>query len=148
MLSGDDEIVYNDMLAVVDWHSALAVAGVIVEARPRAMTWSVAPAGSPSAPAPTTWSRRGARCRHGTVHAPRCSATAWVCACRSTSGRFRTLADVRSAAAAGAALVLAEPTPEPGQRANDRSCEPDIDGQRSNASLNRERSSRAQADPA
>ncbi len=35
MLSGDDEIVYNDMLAVVDMaHSALAVAGVIVEAEP------------------------------------------------------------------------------------------------------------------
>ena len=35
MLSGDDEIVYNDMLAVVDMaHSALAVAGVIVESDP------------------------------------------------------------------------------------------------------------------
>lgn len=33
LLSGEDEIVYNDMLAVVDMaHSALAVAGVVVEA--------------------------------------------------------------------------------------------------------------------
>src|SRR5215208_4027776 len=35
LLSGEDETVYNDMLAVVDMaHSALAVAGVIVEAEP------------------------------------------------------------------------------------------------------------------
>src|ERR1044072_6266510 len=35
LLSGDDEIVFNDMLAVVDMaHSALAVAGVVVEAEP------------------------------------------------------------------------------------------------------------------
>ena len=35
LASGDEEIVFNDMLAVVDMaHSALAVAGVIVEAEP------------------------------------------------------------------------------------------------------------------
>lgn len=35
LLSGDDETVFNDMLAVVDMaHSALAAAGVIVEAAP------------------------------------------------------------------------------------------------------------------
>jgi deoxyribose-phosphate aldolase len=35
LISGEDEIVYNDMLAVVDMaHSALAAAGVIIEAEP------------------------------------------------------------------------------------------------------------------
>ncbi len=35
LLSGDDEAVYNDMLAVIDMaHSALATAGVIIEAEP------------------------------------------------------------------------------------------------------------------
>jgi deoxyribose-phosphate aldolase len=35
LISGEDETVYNDMLAVVDMaHSALAVAGVIIEAEP------------------------------------------------------------------------------------------------------------------
>lgn len=37
LASGDDETVYNDMLAVIDMaHSALAAAGVIVEAEPLA----------------------------------------------------------------------------------------------------------------
>jgi deoxyribose-phosphate aldolase len=37
LVSGDDEAVFNDMLAVVDMaHSALAAAGVIVEAEPMA----------------------------------------------------------------------------------------------------------------
>lgn len=35
LLSGEEEVVYNDMLAVVDMaHSALATAGVIIEAEP------------------------------------------------------------------------------------------------------------------
>ena len=51
LFSDEDEVVFNDMLAVIDMaHSALAVAGVIVEAE----TWSAAPAASRSERAPIT----------------------------------------------------------------------------------------------
>ena len=117
MLSGDDEIVYNDMLAVVDMaHSALAVAGVIVAIRPMSDDLVSRAAGSPSAPAPTTWSPRGARCRHGAPWAALLRDSVGLRVQVKASGRFRTLADVRSAAAAALRLLVSADAGRAGQR--------------------------------
>jgi deoxyribose-phosphate aldolase len=110
LLSGEDDVVYNDMLAVVDMaHSALAVAGVIVEADTMAddlvsracrlaeragADHVVTSAGEMAA-------RRSVQ-RTGLLRdsvGPRVQVKA--------SGRFRTLADVRAAVSAGASLVSA-----------------------------------------
>jgi deoxyribose-phosphate aldolase len=122
MLSGDDEIVFNDMLAVVDMaHSALAMAGVIVEAEPMSddlvsracriaeragadyvvTSWGEVPA--------RRTVQRAALLRDSV--GPRVQVKA--------SGRFRTLADVRSAATAGAAVVSAELSSELAAAAHD-----------------------------
>lgn len=110
LVSGEDEVVYNDMLAVIDMaHSALAVAGVIVEAEAlgedqlrkacrlaerAGADYVVTSAGE--APARRTVQRTGVlRDSVG----PRVQIKA--------SGRFRTLADVRAAAAAGASRISA-----------------------------------------
>jgi deoxyribose-phosphate aldolase len=120
LVSGEDDVVYNDMLAVIDMaHSALAVVGVIVEAEPmdgdllRKACRLAERAGadyvvtSPGeAPARRTVQRTGVlRDSVG----PRVQVKA--------SGRFRTLADVRAAASAGAALISAPFTPELAQGA-------------------------------
>ncbi|MGH2455095.1 MAG: deoxyribose-phosphate aldolase [Candidatus Limnocylindria bacterium] len=110
LLSGEDDVVYNDMLAVVDMaHSALAVAGVIVEAEPMAddlvaracrlaeragADYVVSSAGE--APARRTV-QRVALLRESV--GPRVQIKA--------AGRFRTLADIRAAASAGASLISA-----------------------------------------
>jgi deoxyribose-phosphate aldolase len=115
LLSGDDEIVYNDMLAVVDMaHSALAVAGVIVEAEPvsdellrkacrlaerAGADYVVTSAGEVTA----RRSIHQAAVLRDSV-GPRVQVKA--------AGRFRRLADVRAAAAAGATRISAELTPE------------------------------------
>ena len=150
LVSGEDEIVYNDMLAVIDMaHSALAVAGVIVEAEPMDDDLVRRPAGiaeragadyvvtSPGeAPARRTVQRAGAAARQ---RGPRVQVKA--------SGRFRTLADVRAAASAGASLVSAEFTPELAEPL--RSVRRQPGRPRANASLSaRERSARGPADPA
>ena len=115
LLSGEDEIVYNDMLAVVDMaHSALAVAGVVVEAEQMSddlvsracriaeragVDYVITSAGESAA--------RHAVHRAGLLRdsvGPRVQVKA--------AGRFRTLADVRAAASAGATRVSAELTPE------------------------------------
>jgi deoxyribose-phosphate aldolase len=115
LLSGDDEIVYNDMLAVVDMaHSALAVAGVIVEAEPVA----------------DDLLRRACRLAEragadyvvtsaGDVTARRTIAQAAVLRDSvgprvqvKAAGRFRRPADVRAAVAAGATRISAELTPQ------------------------------------
>jgi deoxyribose-phosphate aldolase len=115
LLSGDDEIVYNDMLAVVDMaHSALAVAGVIVEAEPvsdellrkacrlaerAGADYVVTSAGEVTA----RRSIHQAAVLRDSV-GPRVQVKA--------AGRFRRLADVRAAVAAGATRISAELTPE------------------------------------
>jgi deoxyribose-phosphate aldolase len=115
LLSGEDEVVYNDMLAVVDMaHSALAVAGVIVEAEPMSddlvsracriaeragADYVVTSTGESPARRAV---RRAALLRDSV--GPRVQIKA--------AGRFRALADVRAAASAGASLVSAELTPE------------------------------------
>ena len=111
LLSGDEEIVYNDMLAVVDMaHSALAVAGVIVEAEPvpdellrkacrlaerAGADYVVTSAGEVTARR-TVQQTAVLRDSVG----PRVQVKA--------SGRFRRLADVKAAVAAGATRVSAE----------------------------------------
>jgi deoxyribose-phosphate aldolase len=111
LLSGDDEIVFNDMLAVVDMaHSALAVAGVVVEAEPMTADqvsracriaeragadYVITSAGELAARRAV---QRTALLRDSV--GPRVEVKA--------AGRFRTLADVRAAAAAGATRVSAE----------------------------------------
>ena len=115
ILSGDDEIVYNDMLAVVDMaHSALAVAGVIVEAGPMSEDLvSRACRIAERAGADyvvTSWGEVTARRAVQRTALLRDSVGPRVQV--KASGRFRTLADVRSAVSAGAALVSAELTPE------------------------------------
>lgn len=115
LVSGDDEIVFNDMLAVVDMaHSALAVAGVIVESEPvpddllrkacrlaerAGADYVVTSAGEVTA-------RRTVQ-QTGILRdsvGPRVQVKA--------AGRFRRLADVRAAVNAGATRVSAELSPE------------------------------------
>lgn len=115
LFSNEDEIVFNDMLAVIDMaHSALAVAGVIVEteqmsdelvrracriAERAGADYVVTSAGE--APARKTVHR--VTLLRDSV-GPRVEVKA--------AGRFRTLADVRAAASAGASRVSAELSPE------------------------------------
>jgi deoxyribose-phosphate aldolase len=110
LISGEEETVFNDMLAVVDMvHSALAVAGVIVEGETlpdelvrqacrlaeRAGTdYVVTSPGEATARRTVT---RTAMLRDSV--GPRVQVKA--------SGRFRTLADVRAAAGAGATRISA-----------------------------------------
>jgi deoxyribose-phosphate aldolase len=115
LLSGDDEIVYNDMLAVVDMaHSALAVVGVIVEA----------------APVADELLRRACRLAEragadyvvtsaGDVTARRTIAQTAVLRDSvgprvqvKAAGRFRRATEIRAAAAAGATRISAELTPQ------------------------------------
>lgn len=115
LASGDDEIVYNDMLAVVDMaHSALAVAGVIVEAFPtsddllRKACRLAERAGADYVVTSTgdvalRRSVRQAAILRDSV-GPRVQVKA--------AGRFRKAADVRAAAAAGATRVATEVSPE------------------------------------
>ena len=111
LYSNEDEIVFNDMLAVIDMaHSALAVAGVIVEAEPMSdelvrracriaeragADYVVTSVGE--APARKTVQR--VTLLRDSV-GPRVEVKA--------AGRFRTLTDVRAAASAGASRVSAE----------------------------------------
>jgi deoxyribose-phosphate aldolase len=115
LLSGDDETVYNDMLAVVDMaHSALAVAGVIVEAEPVADDLlRHACRLAERAGADYVVTSAGEVPARRTVHqaavlrdsvGPRVQVKA--------SGRFRRLADVRAAAGAGASRISAALTPD------------------------------------
>jgi deoxyribose-phosphate aldolase len=115
LLSGEDETVYNDMLAVVDMaHSALAVAGVIVEADPMSddlvsracriaeragVDYVITSAGESPARRAV---QRAALLRDSV--GPRVQVKA--------AGRFRTLTDVRAAVAAGATRISAELSPE------------------------------------
>jgi deoxyribose-phosphate aldolase len=122
MLSGDDEIVFNDMLAVVDMaHSALAVAGVIVEAEPMSDDLvSRACRIAERAGADyviTSWGEVSARRTVQRAALLRDSVGPRVQV--KASGRFRTLADVRSAATAGAAVISAELTPDLAASANE-----------------------------
>lgn len=115
LASGDDEIVYNDMLAVVDMaHSALAVAGVIVQAEPvsddalrkacrlaeRAGADYVVTSAGDVGVRRTVQETGILRDSVG----PRVEVKA--------AGRFRRLADVRAAVAAGATRISAEVTTE------------------------------------
>jgi deoxyribose-phosphate aldolase len=111
LLSGDDEIVFNDMLAVIDMaHSALALAGVVVEAEPMSADQvSRACRIAERAGADYVVTSAGELPARRAVHraallrdsvGPRVQVKA--------AGRFRTLADVRAAASAGATRVSAE----------------------------------------
>jgi deoxyribose-phosphate aldolase len=115
LLSGDDETVYNDMLAVVDMaHSALAAAGVIVEAEPVADDLlRHACRLAERAGADYVVTSAGEVPARRTVHQAavlRDSVGARVQV--KASGRFRRLADVRAAAAAGASRISAALTPD------------------------------------
>jgi deoxyribose-phosphate aldolase len=115
LASGDDEIVYNDMLAVVDMaHSALAVAGVIVESEPaaddllqracrlaeRAGADYVVTSAGDVAVRRTIAQTAVLRDSVG----PRVQVKA--------AGRFRRPGEVRAAAGAGATRISAELTPQ------------------------------------
>ncbi|HEX3220650.1 MAG TPA: deoxyribose-phosphate aldolase [Candidatus Limnocylindria bacterium] len=111
LLSEDDEIVFNDMLAVVDMaHSALAVAGVVVESEPMtADQVSRACRIAERAGADYVITSAGDLAARRTVQrtallrdsvGPRVQVKA--------SGRFHTLPDVRAAVAAGATRISAE----------------------------------------
>ena len=114
LASGDEEIVFNDMLAVVDMaHSALAAAGVIVEAEPMS----------------DELVRRACRLaeRAGADHVVTSAGSATVRATLArtrvlrdsvgprigvkASGRFRSAEQIMEAAAAGATRVSAHLTP-------------------------------------
>ena len=115
LFSNEDEVVFNDMLAVIDMaHSALAVAGVIVEAEPMSDDMvSRACRIAERAGADYVVTSAGETPARRTIQrvtllrdsvGPRVEVKA--------AGRFRTLADVRAAASAGASRVSAELTPE------------------------------------
>ena len=132
LLSGDDEIVFNDMLAVVDMaHSALAVAGVIVESEP--MTDDLVSRACRIAERAgadyvvTSWGEVPARRTVQRAALLRDSVGPRVQV--KASGRFRTLTDVRAAVSAGAALVSAELTPELASAANElfTAAEPEVE---------------------
>lgn len=115
LLSGDDEIVYNDMLAVVDMaHSALAVAGVIVEAEPvsddllRKACRLAERAGADY----VVTSAGGVTARRSIHQAAVLRDSVGPRVQVKAAGRFRRLADVRAAAAAGATRISAELTAE------------------------------------
>ena len=112
LASGDDETVFNDMLAVVDMaHSALAAAGVIVEADPLSDELVRGPAAWPSAPAPTTSSPAAAPARSPPWLARGSCATASARASASRpAGRFRTADQLLEAMHAGATRVSAQLT--------------------------------------
>jgi deoxyribose-phosphate aldolase len=115
LLSGEDETVYNDMLAVVDMaHSALAVAGVVVEAEPMSddlvsracriaeragVDYVITSAGESPA-------------RRAVHRAALLRDSVGVRVQVKAAGRFRTLTDVRAAVTAGATRVSAELSPE------------------------------------
>ena len=115
LVSGEDEIVYNDMLAVVDMvHSALGVVGVIIEADPlpddlvsRACRLAERSGADYVVTSPGDATARKTVARAGLLRdsvGPRVEVKA--------AGRFRTLADVRSAAGAGADRISAPFTRE------------------------------------
>jgi len=115
LVSGDDEIVYNDMLAVVDMvHSALGVAGVIIEPEPLADDLvSRACRLAERAGADYVVTSTGEVTARKTVArtallrdsvGPRVQVKA--------AGRFRQVADLRSASAAGAVRISTQLTPE------------------------------------
>jgi deoxyribose-phosphate aldolase len=115
LFSNEDEVVFNDMLAVIDMaHSALAVAGVIVEAEPMSDDMvSRACRIAERAGADYVVTSAGETPARRTIQrvtllrdsvGPRVEVKA--------AGRFRALADVRAAASAGASRVSAELTPE------------------------------------
>jgi deoxyribose-phosphate aldolase len=115
LLSGEDETVYNDMLAVVDMaHSALAVAGVIVEAEPMSDDLvSRACRIAERAGVDYVITSAGESPARRAVHRAallRDSVGARVLV--KAAGRFRTLADVRAAVTAGATRISAELSPE------------------------------------
>jgi deoxyribose-phosphate aldolase len=110
LLSGEDDVVYNDMLAVVDMaHSALAVVGVIVEAEPmeddlvrRACRLAERAGADYVVTSSGEMAARRSVQRTAVLRdsvGPRVQVKA--------SGRFRTLPDVRAAISAGAARVSA-----------------------------------------
>lgn len=122
LASGEDEIVYNDMLSVIDMaHSALAVVGVIVEAEPsgddllskacrlaeRAGADYVVTSAGTVAPRRTIQQARLLRDSVG----PRVEVKA--------AGRLRRLQDIRSASSAGASRVATELTAELAAAFND-----------------------------
>lgn len=114
LASGDDETVFNDMLAVVDMaHSALASAGVIIEAEPlpeelvrRACRLAERAGADHVVTSPGAATARGTVARTKVLRdsvGPRIG----VKAC----GRFRSVDQVIDAVAAGATRVSAQLTP-------------------------------------
>jgi deoxyribose-phosphate aldolase len=114
LISGEDETVYNDMLGVVDMaHSALATAGVIVEAEalPEDLVRKACRLAERAGVDRVVTSAGMATARHAIaltaiLHdsvGPRVQVTA--------SGRFKGADDLQAAAAAGAARVATALTP-------------------------------------
>lgn len=108
LVSGEDEIVYNDMLAVVDMvHSALGVAGVVIEPEPladdlvsRACRLAERAGADYVVTSTGEVTARKTVARTGLLRdsvGPRVQVKA--------AGRFRQVADLRAAAAAGATRI-------------------------------------------
>jgi deoxyribose-phosphate aldolase len=115
LVSGDDEIVFNDMLAVVDMaHSALAVAGVIVESEPvgdellRKACRLAERAGADYVVTSTGEVTARRTVQQTSVLRDSVGPRVQV----KAAGRFRRISDVRAAANAGATRISAEFSPE------------------------------------
>lgn len=122
LASGDDETVFNDMLAVIDMaHSALAAAGVIIEAEPmseelvrRACRLAERAGADQVVTSPGSATARATLARTRLLRdsvGPRIGIKA--------SGRFRTTDQLTAAAAAGATRVSAHLTPGLARQAGD-----------------------------
>jgi deoxyribose-phosphate aldolase len=115
LFSDEDEVVFNDMLAVIDMaHSALAVAGVIVEAEPMAdeMVSRACRIAERAGADYVVTSAGEAPARRTVQRVPLLRDSVGPRVEVKAAGRFRALADVRAAASAGASRVSAELTPE------------------------------------
>ncbi len=110
LVSGEDEIVYNDMLAVVDMvHSALGVAGVVIEPEPLPdeLVRHACRLAERSGADYVVTSGGETTARKAVARASLLRDSVGARVQVKAAGRFRTLADVRAAASAGAIRISA-----------------------------------------
>lgn len=115
LVSGEEETVYNDMLAVVDMaHSALAAAGVIVEADPlpEALIRKACRLAERAGVDQVITSTGGATARHAVALTAILRDSVGPRVQVKAAGRFRDPDDVADAVTAGAIRVAASLTPE------------------------------------
>lgn len=115
LVSGEEEIVFNDMLAVVDMsHSALATAAVIIEAAslPEPLVRKACRLAERAGADQVVTCMDNATARHAIHRTGLLRDSVGPRIVVKAAGRFRDAAEVRAAAEAGAMRVAARFTPE------------------------------------